>query len=159
MEQAIETKHLPPLVYKASAIRKWTVVIGIVLIPVFWWAFDLPVLSAAFSVIVVCIVVHFFIHRNDRITLTEQGIGLDRVRVFEGRKKVGMYDHVDLKWQDVSKVELHYVYWCSFLWVFVHDKKYFVNTEFYSSLDVIKFKSWRKTIEEYGNVPCTLKYF
>ena len=94
-----------------------------------------------------------FRHRNDCITLTEKGIGLDHVRVFEYGKKTERLDHVDIEWRYVRDVEL-YVLREGYIAVNAHNKTYNVDLEYYMVFGT-KLKSWQKAIKEYSQKPGT----
>ena len=99
-------EHLEPLVYRARPICCVNIAIAGALIVFFWLLFDSSILCVVVSVLLLLLAYAAFRHRNDCITLTEKGIGLDHVRVFEYGKKTQRLDHVDIEWRYVRDVEL-----------------------------------------------------
>lgn len=146
-------EHLEPLVYRARPICCVNIAIAGTLIVSFWLLFDSSILCAAVSVISLWGAYDAFRHRNDCITLTEKGIGLDHVRVFESGKKTQRLDHVDIEWRYVRDVEL-YVRRQGYIDVNAHNKTYTVDLEYYMVFGT-KLKSWQKAIKEYSQKPGT----
>lgn len=146
-------KHLEPLVYRARPICCVNIAIAGALIVSFWLLFDSSILCVVVSVLLLLLAYAAFRHRNDCITLTEKGIGLDHVRVFEYGKKTERLDHVDIEWRYVRDVEL-YVLKEGYIAVNAHDKTYTVDLEYYMVFGT-KLKSWQKAIKEYSQKPGT----
>lgn len=146
-------KHLEPLVYRARPICCVNIAIAGALIVSFWLLFDSSILCVVVSVLLLLLAYAAFRHRNDCITLTEKGIGLDHVRVFEYGKKTERLDHVDIEWRYVRDVEL-YVLREGYIAVNAHDKTYTVDLEYYMVFGT-KLKSWQKAIKEYSQKPGT----
>ncbi len=146
-------EHLEPLVYRARPLCWVNVAIAGTLIVSFWLLFDSSILCVVVSVLLLMLAYAAFRHRNDCITLTEKGIGLDHVRVFEYGKKTERLDHVDIEWRYVRDVEL-YVLKEGYIAVNAHDKTYTVDLEYYMVFGT-KLKSWQKAIKEYSQKPGT----
>ena len=146
-------EHLEPLVYRARPICCVNIAIAGALIVSFWLLFDSSILCVVVSVLLLMLAYVAFRHRNDCITLTEKGIGLDHVRVFEYGKKTERLDHVDIEWRYVRDVEL-YVRRQGYIDVNAHNKTYTVDLEYYMVFGT-KLKSWQKAIKEYSQMPGT----
>ena len=138
----------------------WANIVGIVALSGFWWwAFDSVVINGLLSVICLCEAYNAFRHRNKCITLTEEGIGLDKVSIIDGRKdKVEKCRHIDIEWRYVRRVELHEYARIDAMEVYAHNKIYIVDTRYYAFLGIqSKLKRWQKAIKDYGHVPCVMK--
>ena len=146
-------EHLEPLVYRARPICCVNIAIAGALIVSFWLLFDSSILCVVVSVLLLMLAYVAFRHRNDCITLTEKGIGLDHVRVFEYGKKTQRLDHVDIEWRYVRDVEL-YVRRRGYIDVNAHNKTYTVDLEYYMVFGT-KLKSWQKAIKQYSQMPGT----
>ena len=146
-------EHLEPLVYRARPICWVNVAIAGALIVSFWLLFDSSILCVVVSVLLLLLAYAAFRHRNDCITLTEKGIGLDHVRVFEYGKKTERLDHVDIEWRYVRDVEL-FVRRHGYIDVNAHNKTYTVDLEYYMVFGT-KLKSWQKAIKQYSQMPGT----
>ncbi len=147
-------EHLEPLVYRARPICCVNIAIAGALIVSFWLLFDSSILCVVVSVLLLMLAYVAFRHRNDCITLTEKGIGLDHVRVFEYGKKTQRLDHVDIEWRYVRDVELFVSERHGHIDVNAHDKTYIVDLEYYMVFGT-KLKSWQKAIKEYSQMPGT----
>ena len=147
-------EHLEPLVYRARPICCVNIAIAGALIVSFWLLFDSSILCVVVSVLLLMLAYVAFRHRNDCITLTEKGIGLDHVRVFEYGKKTERLDHVDIEWRYVRDVELFVSERHGHIDVNAHDKTYIVDLEYYMVFGT-KLKSWQKAIKEYSQMPGT----
>lgn len=146
-------EHLEPLVYRARPICYVNIAIAGALIVSFWLLLGPSILCVVVSVLLLLLAYAAFRHRNDCITLTEKGIGLDHVRVFEYGKKTERLDHVDIEWRYVRDVEL-YVLREGYIAVNAHNKTYNVDLEYYMVFGT-KLKSWQKAIKEYSQKPGT----
>ncbi len=146
-------EHLEPLVYRARPLCWVNIAIAGALIVSIWLLFDSSILCVVVSVISLWGAYAAFRHRNDCITLTEKGIGLDHVRVFEYGKKTERLDHVDIEWRYVRDVEL-YVRRQGYIDVNAHNKTYTVDLEYYMVFGT-KLKSWQKAIKQYSQMPGT----
>lgn len=146
-------EHLEPLVYRARPICWVNIAITGALIVFIWLVLGPSILCVVVSVLLLLWAYAAFRHRNDCITLTEKGIGLDHVRVFEYGKKTQRLDHVDIEWRYVRDVEL-YVLREGYIAVNAHDKTYTVDLEYYMVFGT-KLKSWQKAIKEYSQKPGT----
>lgn len=146
-------EHLEPLVYRTRPICCVNIAMDGALIVSIWLLFDSSILCVVASVLLLWSAYAAFRHRNDCITLTEKGIGLDRVRVFEYGKKTQRLDHVDIEWRYVRDVEL-YGSKPGYIDVNAHDKTYTVDLDYYMFFG-IKLKSWQKAIREYSQKPGT----
>ena len=147
-------EHLEPLVYRARPICCVNIAIAGALIVSFWLLFDSSILCVVVSVLLLMFAYVAFRHRNDCITLTEKGIGLDHVRVFEYGKKTERLDHVDIEWRYVRDVELFVSERQGHIDVNAHNKTYTVDLEYYMVFGT-KLKSWQKAIKEYSQMPGT----
>ncbi|MBO7489572.1 MAG: hypothetical protein J6T88_04770 [Bacteroidales bacterium] len=146
-------EHLEPLVYRTRPICWVNIAISGALIVSIWLLLGPSILCVVVSVLLLLWAYAAFRHRNDCITLTEKGIGLDHVRVFEYGKKTQRLDHVDIEWRYVRDVEL-YVLREGYIAVNAHDKTYTVDLEYYMVFGT-KLKSWQKAIKEYSQKPGT----
>ena len=146
-------EHLEPLVYRARPLCWVNVAVAGALIVSFWLLFDSSILCVVVSVLLLMLAYVAFRHRNDCITLTEKGIGLDHVRVFEYGKKTERLDHVDIEWRYVRDVEL-YGRKAGHIDVNAHNKTYTVGLDYYMVFGTKK-KSWQKAIKEYSQKPGT----
>lgn len=146
-------KHLEPLVYRARPIYYVNIAVAGALTVSIWLLLGPSILCVVVSVISLLLAYAAFRHRNDCITLTEKGIGLDHVRVFEYGKKTERLDHVDIEWRYVRDVEL-YVLREGYIAVNAHNKTYNVDLEYYMVFGT-KLKSWQKAIKEYSQMPGT----
>ena len=146
-------EHLEPLVYRARPICCVNIAMDGALIAFIWLALGPSILCVVASVLLLLLAYAAFRHRNDCITLTEKGIGLDHVRVFEYGKKTQRLDHVDIEWRYVRDVEL-YVRKEGHIDVNAHDKTYTVDLEYYMVFPT-KLKSWQKAFREYSQKPGT----
>lgn len=146
-------EHLEPLVYRARPICYVNIAIAGTLIVSIWLLLGPSILCAAVSVISLWGAYDAFRHRDDCVTLTEKGIGLDHVRVFEYGKKTERLDHVDIEWRYVRDVEL-YGLRQGYIAVNAHDKTYTVYIEYYMVFGTT-LKSWQKAIKEYSQMPGT----
>ncbi len=141
------------MVYRARPICWVNIAISGALIVSIWLLLGPSILCVVVSVLLLLWAYAAFRHRNDCITLTENGIGLDHVRVFEYGKKTQRLDHVDIEWRYVRDVEL-YVLREGYIAVNAHDKTYTVDLEYYMVFGT-KLKSWQKAIKEYSQKPGT----
>jgi len=141
------------LVYRTRPICCVNIAMDGVLIVSIWLLLGPSILCVVASVLLLMLAYAAFRHHNDCITLTEKGIGLDRVRVFEYGKKTERLDHVDIEWRYVRDVEL-YVGKEGHIDVNAHDKTYNVDLEYYMVFST-KLKSWQKAIKEYSQMPGT----
>lgn len=146
-------EHLEPLVYRARPICWVNIAIAGALIVSVWLVLGPSILCVVASVLLLLLAYAAFRHRNDCITLTEKGIGLDHVRVFEYGKKTERLDHVDIEWRYVRDVEL-YGLRQGYIAVNAHDKTYTVYIEYYMVFGTT-LKSWQKAIKEYSQKPGT----
>ena len=146
-------EHLEPLVYRARPICCVNIAMDGALIAFIWLALGPSILCVVASVLLLLLAYAAFRHRNDCITLTEKGIGLDRVKVFEYGKKTQRLDHVDIEWRYVRDVEL-YGLRQGYIAVNAHDKTYTVYIEYYMVFPT-KLKSWQKAFREYSQKPGT----
>ena len=146
-------EHLEPLVYRTRPICCLNIATAGALIVSFWLIFGPSILCVVASVFFLLLAYAAFRHRNDCITLTEKGIGLDHVRVFEYGKKTERLDHVDIEWRYVRDVEL-YVLREGYINVNAHNKIYNVDLEYYMVFPT-KLKSWQKAIRQYSQKPGT----
>ena len=146
-------EHLEPLVYRSRPICCVNIAMDGVLIVSIWLLLGPSILCVVASVLLLLLAYAAFRHRNDCITLTEKGIGLDRVKVFEYGKKTQRLDHVDIEWRYVSDVELFGDKICQ-IDVNAHDKIYTVDLEYYMVFPT-KLKSWQKAFREYSQKPGT----
>ena len=156
MEKNNNTRHLPPMVFKAKVVCWVTVIIGIVIIAVVWWvAIKYPIISVVVSVILVWEVYGYFVHRNDCIVLTEQGIGLDHARCLLTPSE--RYNHIDIEWRNVKRIELTQYPRNIEILVYTCSKTYVVDLSYYMVF-ATPFKRWNKAIKEYGHIPCSYHY-
>ena len=146
-------EHLEPLVYRARPICCVNIAMDGALIVSIWLLLGPSILCVVARVLSLLLAYAAFRHRNDCITLTEKGIGLDHVRVFEYGKKTQRLDHVDIEWRYVRAVEL-YVGKQGHINVNAHNKTYTVDLEYYMVFGT-KLKSWQKAIKEYSQMPGT----
>ena len=146
-------EHLEPLVYRSRPICCVNIAMDGVLIVSIWLLLGPSILCVVASVLMLLLAYAAFRHRNDCITLTEKGIGLDHVRVFEYGKKTERLDHVDIEWRYVRDVELYGIKG-GYIAVNAHDKTYTVDLEYYMVFGT-KLKSWQKAIKEYSQMPGT----
>ena len=146
-------EHLEPLVYRARPICCVNIAMDGALIVFIWLVLGPSILCVVASVLFLMLAYPAFRHRNDCITLTEKGIGLDHVRVVEYGKKTERLDHVDIEWRYVRDVEL-YVGRQGYIDVNAHNKTYTVDLEYYMVFGT-KLKSWQKAIKEYSQMPGT----
>jgi len=146
-------EHLEPLVYRARPICCVNIALSGALIVFIWLVLGPSILCVVASVLLLLLAYAAFRRRNDCITLTEKGIGLDHVRVFEYGKKTERLDHVDIEWRYVRDVEL-YVGRQGYIDVNAHDKTYNVDLEYYMVFGT-NLKSWQKAIKEYSQKPGT----
>ena len=146
-------EHLEPLVYRARPICCVNIAISGALIVFIWLVLGPSILCVVASVLLLLLAYAAFRHRNDCITLTEKGIGLDHVRVFEYGKKTERLDHVDIEWRYVRDVELVGGK-AGYIDVNAHNKTYMVDLEYYMVFGT-KLKSWQKAIKEYSQMPGT----
>ncbi|MBP5189898.1 MAG: hypothetical protein J6031_03155 [Bacteroidales bacterium] len=146
-------EHLEPLVYRTRPFCWVNVAAAGALIVSFWLLLGPSILCVVVSVILLWWAYDAFRHRDDCITLTENGIGLDRVRVIEYGKKTVRLDHVDIEWRYVRDVEL-YGGKAAHININAHNKIYTVYIDFYMFFGT-KFKSWQKAIKEYSQMPGT----
>jgi len=146
-------EHLEPLVYRARPICCVNIAMDGVLIVFIWLLLGPSILCVVASALLLMLAYAAFRRRNDCITLTEKGIGLDHVRVFEYGKKTERLDHVDIEWRYVRDVELNGNK-PGFIDVNAHDKTYTVDLDYYMFFG-IKLKSWQKAIKEYSQMPGT----
>lgn len=80
-------EHLEPLVYRARPICCVNIAIAGALIVSIWLLLGPSILCVVVSVLLLLLAYAAFRHRNDCITLTEKGIGLDRVRFLNMARK------------------------------------------------------------------------
>lgn len=146
-------EHLEPSVYRARPICCVNIAMDGVLIVFIWLLLGPSILCVVASALLLMLAYAAFRRRNDCITLTEKGIGLDHVRVFEYGKKTERLDHVDIEWRYVRDVEL-YVGRQGYIDVNAHNKTYTVDLEYYMVFGT-KLKSWQKAIKEYSQMPGT----
>ncbi len=141
------------MVYRTRPVCCVNIAIAGALIVSFWLIFGPSILCVVASVLLLWSAYAAFRHRNDCITLTEKGIGLERVKVFEYGKKTQRLDHVDIEWRYVRDVELVGGKVCQ-IDVNAHDKIYTVDLEYYMVFPT-KLKSWQEAIREYSQKPGT----
>lgn len=146
-------EHLEPLVYRARPICCVNIAMDGALIVFIWLLLGLSILCVVVSVLSLLLAYAAFRHRNDCITLTEKGIGLDHVRVIEYGKKTERLDHVDIEWRYVRDVEF-YGSKAGYINVNAHNKTYTVSLDYYMVFGT-KLKSWQKAIKEYSQMPGT----
>lgn len=146
-------EHLEPLVYRARPICWVNIAIAGALIVSVWLVLGPSILCVVASVLLLLLAYAAFRHRNDCITLTEKGIGLDHVRVFEYGKKTERLDHVDIEWRYVRDVELYGGKY-GYIDVNAHNKTYTVGLKYYMVFPT-KLKSWQVAIKEYSQKPGT----
>lgn len=118
-------------------------------------AIKTPIIAAAVSVIVVWEVYGYFVHRNDRIVLTEQGIGLDHALCLLAPSE--RYNHIDIEWRNVKRIELTQHLRYLDIQVYTCSKTYVVDLSYYMVF-ATPFKRWNKAIKEYGHIPCSYHY-
>lgn len=119
-----------------------------------WWAIDSAVINGLFSVVFLWMAYYYFKHRNERITLSEEGIGLDKVCIIDGIKKNEKCNHIDIEWRYVRRVEFDMgLNYCD-MKVYAHNRTYLVDTSNYVFF-AVQMKRWQKVIEDYGHVPCS----
>lgn len=147
-------EHLEPLVYRTRPVCCVNIAMDGVLIVFIWLVLGPSILCVVASVLLLLLAYAAFRHRNDCITLTEKGIGLDHVRVFEYGKKTERLDHVDIEWRYVRDVEWFVSERLGHIDVNAHDKIYTVDLEYYMVFGT-KLKSWQKAFREYSQKPGT----
>lgn len=156
MKKNNNTGHLPPIVFKAKTVCWMTVILAIVIMVAVWWVvIKTPIIAAAVSVIVVWEVYGYFVHRNDRIVLTEQGIGLDHALCLLAPSE--RYNHIDIEWRNVKRIELTQHLRYLDIQVYTCSKTYVVDLSYYMVF-ATPFKRWNKAIKEYGHIPCSYHY-
>ena len=142
------------MVYRTRPICCVNIAMDGALIVSVWLVFGPIILCVVASVLLLLLAYAAFRHRNDCITLTEKGIGLDHVRVFEYGKKTERLDHVDIEWRYVRDVEWFVSERLGHIDVNAHDKIYTVDLEYYMVFGT-KLKSWQKAFREYSQKPGT----
>ena len=147
------------LVYRTKTICWVNIATATAIVGFCWGAINSVVFNGLISVLILWPIYDAFKHRNESIILTEKGIGLDKVCIFDGNtNKEEKCSHVDIEWRYVRRVELHFYYRSSSMDVYAHNKLYLVDTSYYYTFGrQIQAKRWRKSIEEYGQVPCSIK--
>ena len=126
-----------------------------------WWALDSVIFNVLLSAICLLESYDAFRHRNNSITLTEEGIGLDKVSIIDGKKgNIEKCSHVDIEWRYVRRVELHKYNYNHAMEVYAHNKTYLIDTRYYNFFDLqFQLKRWQKAIRDYGHVPCIINHF
>lgn len=152
----IEQKQLEPKVFKTTAVVWSNIAAEVASSGFLLWVSNSSIFIVLISVFVLLCAYYEFRHRNDCITLTQEGIGLDHVKIYDGSKKAVKCDHVDIEWRYVRRVEIGAEFRTSHIWVYAHNKLYHVDTSDYIFIGR-QLKSWQKAIEEYGQVTCIFK--
>lgn len=153
MKKNNNKEHLPPMVFKAKAVCWVTVIFAIAAVAADWWLLiNYPILAAVVSVIVVWSTYGYFVHRNDSIVLTEQGIGLDHAYCLLAPSE--RYNHIDIEWRNVKRIEFTEGFRFLDIQVYTYSKAYVVDLSYYMVF-ATPLKRWKKAIKEYGHIPCS----
>ena len=144
----------PVIVHRTKTVC-WVNIVAIAAVAVFvWCVIDSAVVNGLISVLFLWLVYDYFKHRNECITLTEEGIGLDKVCIIDGGKKKEKCNHIDVEWRYIRRVEFYMGFNYCDMKVCAHNRIFLVDTSNYVFF-TLQMKRWQKVIEEYGQVPCS----